>query len=86
MGYEDWTHARHVTNLNGCKRHLIALLKVELDADALERLRTEGSIKNVGASSKQIWQVIPAKLLKVSRHASYLYRPGSDCISGGKPG
>lgn len=66
MGYEDWTHARHVTNLNGCKRHLIALLKVELDAEALERLRSEGSIKNVAASPKQIWQVIPAKLLKVA--------------------
>ncbi|MCC7529530.1 MAG: hypothetical protein IT342_13485 [Candidatus Melainabacteria bacterium] len=65
MGYEDWAHARHVTNLNGCKRHLIALLKVELDADALERLQAEGAIKNVAASPKQIWQVIAAKLLKV---------------------
>lgn len=66
MGYEDWTHARHVTNLNGCKRHLIALLKVELSVEALERLQAEGAIKNVVATPKQIWQVIPAKLLKVA--------------------
>lgn len=66
MGYEDWTHARHVTNLNGCKRHLITLLKVELDADALERLQAQGKIKNVVASPKQIWQVNPYELLKVA--------------------
>ncbi len=66
MGYEDCGHARHVTMLNGCKRHLIAFIKVELTVSALEGLQAEGSIKNVGAAPKQIWQVIPAKLLKVA--------------------
>jgi hypothetical protein len=58
IGYEDWTHARHVTNLNGCMRHQIALLKVELCVDSLARLVTEGKIKVLNdAAPQRIWQV-----------------------------
>ncbi|MBX9951496.1 MAG: hypothetical protein K2Y39_20165 [Candidatus Obscuribacterales bacterium] len=58
IGYEDWTHARHVTNLNGCMRHQIALLKVELSVDSLARLVTEGKINVLNdAASQRIWQV-----------------------------
>lgn len=66
MGYGDWTHARHVTNINGCKRHCISLLKVELSADAFARLQSEGHIKNVAKAPKLICQVNPFELLKVA--------------------
>jgi len=64
MGYEDWTHARHVTHLNGCRKHRISLLKVELNSDTLVRLQSEGHIKNVVETGKRIWQVNPFEVLK----------------------
>lgn len=58
IGYEDWTHARHVTGLNSCRRHQIALLKVELSVDSLAGLVTEGKIKVLNDTAAQrIWQV-----------------------------
>jgi hypothetical protein len=67
MGYENWIHARHVTNLNGCKRHLIALLKVELNVDTLTRLVANGQGKVVrDASPERIWQISLHDLLKVA--------------------
>lgn len=64
-GYEDWTHARHVTILNSCPKHKLTFLKVELSADALARLQKDGHIKSVKDTPKQIWSVNPFELLKL---------------------
>lgn len=68
MAYEDWTHARHVTSLNGVRRHLVTLLKVEMTALALEKLAGEHGYKKVANTQegKSIWQLSLHALLKLT--------------------